>query len=156
VASMDYPRHQILVLDDSTDDTRQIVDASVRRWAARGADIAVVRRPTRVGYKAGALDHAMPRSRGRFIAMFDSDFVPPRDFPRRSVPGPAARPDVGCLQGRWDHLNRANSWMTRAQGLAIDGHFMIEQPARSAAGVFLNFNGTAGLWRREVIEHPAV
>lgn len=158
VAAMDYPhgRHEIQVLDDSTDETRDIVDGVAARLRREGVDVTVIRRPTRAGYKAGALAHALALARGEVVAVFDADFVPLADFLRRGVPLLMDRPENACLQGRWTHLNAGASWLTKAQSLAIDGHFVIEQGGRSWNGLALNFNGTAGLWRRAAIEDPAV
>jgi len=158
VARLDYPahRHEIQVLDDSTDDTRRIVDATVACLATRGIDIRVVRRPDRHGYKAGALAYGLARAKGAFIAIFDADFVPHGDFLRRAVPLLTDTPKNACVQGRWGHLNALDSWLTRAQSLAIDGHFAVEQGGRCWNGFLLNFNGTAGLWRRAAIDDPAV
>jgi cellulose synthase/poly-beta-1,6-N-acetylglucosamine synthase-like glycosyltransferase len=158
VAAIDYPKrkHEIQVLDDSDDHTRELVDGVARRLRARGVDIKVVRRSSRSGYKAGALAHGLASARGTYIAIFDADFVPPADFLQKSVPLLEASPDLACLQGRWDHLNRAESWLTDAQALGIDGHFAIEQGARAWNGFMLNFNGTAGIWRKAAIEDPEV
>ncbi len=145
-----HERLEIQVLDDSTDDTRDIVDASVRAWQARGVDIDVVRRSDRSGYKAGALAAGTRRSRGEALAIFDADFVPPPDFLARTLP--YLGPGVGVVQARWDHLNAEQSWLTRAQALALDGYFMIEQTAHARLGLFLTFNGTAGVWRRAAID----
>jgi len=157
-AAMDYPkgRHEIQVLDDSTDGTRQLIDNIVGRMRAAGADIKVVRRATRTGYKAGALAHGLTVARGEYIAIFDADFVPPADFLRKAVPLIATDGRLACLQGRWTHLNRDESWLTEAQALGVDGHFAIEQGARAWNGLMMNFNGTAGIWRRTALEDPAV
>lgn len=158
VAAMDYPvgRHEIQVLDDSTDETRSICDRIVEELRQSGLDVTVVRRPTREGYKAGALAYGLSRARGDVITIFDADFVPPHDFLRRGVPLLMDEPRNACVQGRWSHLNAKDSWLTRAQSLAIDGHFAVEQGGRSWNHLFMNFNGTAGLWRREAIEDPGV
>ncbi len=158
VAAMDYPpgRHEVQVLDDSTDDSRGLVDEVVRDLQQRGVAVSAIRRPTRQGYKAGALAHGLGSAKGEVITVFDADFVPPRDFLRRGVPLLMDEPKNACLQGWWSHLNEHRSWLTRAQSLAIDGHFAVEQGGRSWNGLFMNFNGTAGLWRREAIEDPAV
>ncbi len=152
VATLRHPRDrlQIQVLDDSTDDTSEIVS----RWiAAHGAglDIEHRRRVDRTGFKAGALRDAMATATGSCIAIFDADFVPPVDFLERTLPF-LLRPGVGLVQARWGHLNREVSTLTRAQALAIDGHFGIEQPARCWKRWLLNFNGTAGIWRRDAID----
>lgn len=152
IAAFDYPRelHQIQVLDDSTDETRALVDGIAAELRGRGIWIDVVRREIRQGYKAGALGDAMPAAHGEFIAIFDSDFVPDPDFLRRMLPH-LADEKTGLVQARWGHLNREESLLTRAQSVGIDGHFAIEQTARSANHLFLNFNGTAGIWRRTTI-----
>lgn len=153
VAGFDYPRHlhQIQICDDSTDETRELVDRVADELREQGRWIEVFRRETRTGYKAGALSEAMATAQGEFIAIFDSDFVPEPDFLRAMLPH-LEDPRTGLAQARWGHLNRDNSLLTRAQSVGIDGHFAIEQTARSANHLFLNFNGTAGLWRRECIE----
>ncbi len=158
VAKMDYPagRHEIQVLDDSTDETRQIVDDVVAQLQSLGNDIFVVRREDRRGFKAGALAHGLTVASGQVIAIFDADFVPPRDYLRCAVPLLMDEPNNACVQGRWSHLNENASWLTRAQSLAIDGHFAAEQGGRSFNGLFMNFNGTAGIWRRTAITDPAV
>ncbi|MFW5874064.1 MAG: glycosyltransferase [Verrucomicrobiota bacterium] len=154
VAAIDYPkdRHEIQVLDDSDDETCALVDAVAEELRGRGHWIEVFRRRDRVGYKAGALHAGMQVCRGEFIAIFDSDFLPPRDFLRRSLPVLVA--DAGCalVQARWDHLNQKHSWLTRAQAVGIDGHFVVEQTARNRNGLFMNFCGTAGVWRRAAID----
>ncbi len=158
VAAMDYPKdkHEIQVLDDSTDDCVVVVDQVVARLRASGFDIQVVRRPSREGYKAGALAYGVARCRGEFIAMFDADFVPPTDFLLKSVPIALSEENLACVQGRWTHLNEHETLLTRAQALGLDVHFAIEQGARAWNNLFMNFNGTAGLWRRKAIEDPKV
>lgn len=158
VARMNYPRdrHEIQVLDDSTDETRRIVDRVASELRARGHDIKIVRRPNREHYKAGALAYATPLASGEYIAIFDADFVPGREFLRQMIPLIATRPDVGCVQGRWGHLNGKDSWITEALALGIDGHFGVEQTGRAWNGLLFNFNGTAGIWRRSTIEDPRV
>jgi len=150
---LDWPadRLEIQVLDDSTDDTPRIVGEHLDRLRGRGLDVSHLRRIDRRGYKAGALQAGMEVAKGELLALFDADFVPPPDFLRRSV-GRFADPKVAAVQGRWTHLNRDASWLTRAQALAIDSHFAVEQEARCRAGWFLNFNGTAGIWRRAAID----
>ncbi|MBN1488405.1 MAG: glycosyltransferase [Phycisphaerae bacterium] len=157
VARMEYPagRHEIQVLDDSTDETRALVDRVVRRLQLRGVDIHVVRRENREGFKAGALAEGLKVCRGEFAAVFDADFIPPTDFLRRAVPLLASDTNLACVQGRWAHLNPNESWLTRAQALGIDGHFAIEQGARAWNGLLMNFNGTAGMWRIAAIHDPA-
>ena len=158
VAAMDYPKdkHEIQVLDDSTDATRDLIDQTVARLVAAGHDVKAVRRSDRWGYKAGALAHATPQAKGEFLAIFDADFVPPVDFLKRCVALLVNNPKAACMQGRWAHLNRDESWITKAQALGIDGHFAIEQGARAWNGLLMNFNGTGGVWRRAAIEDEAV
>ena len=151
--ALDYPadRFEIQVLDDSDDETRAIVDREVARLVASGVDTYVVRRPTRAGYKAGALEHGLERARGELLCVFDADFLPQPDFLRRLVPH-FADPAVGLVQARWEHQNRDESTFTRAQSALLDGHFVIEHKVRFDEGLFFNFNGTAGIWRRSAIE----
>jgi len=153
VCAMDYPREllEVQVLDDSTDKTSDLVAELVRLRREAGVRISHIRRAERRGYKAGALDAGLKCATGEFIAVFDADFVPPRDFLRRLLPH-LADPAVGMVQARWDHLNRDYSLLTRVQSLLLDGHFVIEHAARNASGRFFNFNGTAGIWRRRCIE----
>ena len=152
-AHLDYPagRLEIQVLDDSTDETRQIAARSVARWSARGIRIRRLPRTARAGYKAGALAAGLRCARGDAIAIFDADFLPPRDFLRRAVPA-LGEPGVGMVQARWGHVNREYSWLTRIQALLLDAHFVLEHGARHRGGCFFNFNGTAGVWRRQAIE----
>lgn len=153
VASLDYPRakHEIQVLDDSSDETRDLVDAVAAELKSRGHDITVFRRDKRVGYKAGALREGMAVCKGEYLAIFDADFVPPTDYLKKMVPALASDQGLGFVQARWGHLNSSYSLLTRSQSLGIDGHFMIEQCARAYNRLFLNFNGTAGLWRKQAI-----
>jgi len=150
--AVDYPpdRLQVQVLDDSTDDTRQIARDRCDHWRARGIDIEYRHRTNRTGYKAGALAEATGPATGELIAVFDADFVIPADFLRRSI-HPFTDPGVGMVQTRWDHLNRDDSWLTRAQAVFLDGHFVIEHTARHRSGCWMNFNGTAGIWRKQAI-----
>jgi cellulose synthase/poly-beta-1,6-N-acetylglucosamine synthase-like glycosyltransferase len=154
VAAMDYPldRLEIQVLDDSTDETRDIVADRVAHWRNEGIDIVHVRRPDRVGYKAGALRHGAAQSGSELLAIFDADFLPQPDFLRRAVPVMVADPELAFVQARWGHVNRGYSLLTRLQALAIDGHFGIEQRGRWATGNWFNFNGTAGVWRRAALD----
>jgi cellulose synthase/poly-beta-1,6-N-acetylglucosamine synthase-like glycosyltransferase len=155
-ARQDYPpeRLQIQVLDDSEDDTLSLVNRRCTYWQSLGRNVEVVRRPARTGYKAGALDHALPFATGEFIAIFDADFQPPPDFLRRTIPHflPANAARVGFVQTRWGHVNRDYSLATHSQALALDGHFAIEQDARFAGGYLIGFNGSGGVWRRACIE----
>ncbi len=152
VAALDWPRArlQIQVLDDSDDDTTARCAAKVAQLKAEGYDIEHVRRPKRVGFKAGALAYGLARAKGSLILVLDADFVPPAGL-LRTMAGYFERPEVGMVQVRWEHLNRDLSLLTRVQALLLDGHFVIEQTARSCGARFFNFNGTAGLWRREAI-----
>jgi cellulose synthase/poly-beta-1,6-N-acetylglucosamine synthase-like glycosyltransferase len=154
VCQLDYPagRLEIQVLDDSTDETREIVAQVVAGYREKGIDIHHLHREDRTGYKAGALEAGLAVSRGELLAIFDADFVPTRDFLRRSVPYFLADPKLGLVQGRWDHINRSYSLLTRVEAILLDGHFMIEHSARNRSGRFFNFNGTAGIWRRQAIE----
>jgi len=151
-ARIEWPASKLLiqVLDDSDDDTVGIVAARVAWWSLRGVRMVHVRRPVRTGYKAGALAHGTGLTTAPFLAVFDSDFVPPADFLRRTV-GAFADARVGFVQARWGHLNERYSWLTRLQALSIDFHFLVEQAVRSRGGYFTNFTGTAGVWRREAI-----
>lgn len=151
--ALEYPREllQIQVLDDSTDESAAIARECVEEWARKGMDIQYIHRTDRRGYKAGALENAMPQARGRFIAIFDADFVPPTNFLKRSIHH-FTDPAVGMVQARWDHINRNESLLTRSQAIFLDGHFVIEHTARNRSDCWINFNGTAGVWRREAIE----
>ena len=153
VCKLDWPadRFEIQVLDDSDDDTASIVARRAAHWRRRGIAVTHVRRDSRDGFKAGALAYGMTLSDSPFIAIFDADFVPQRDFLRRSL-GAFEDPTIGFAQARWGHLDESYSWFTRLQAFALDFHFLIEQPVRSAEGYFTNFTGTAGVWRRTAIE----
>jgi cellulose synthase/poly-beta-1,6-N-acetylglucosamine synthase-like glycosyltransferase len=151
--ALDYPRDrlEIQVLDDSNDETCTIVDEEVALLAASGIDARVVRRSDRKGFKAGALDYGMKSAKGELVCIFDADFTPDRDFLLQLV-GRFANPKIGMVQARWGHKNRDDSMLTRAESTLLDGHFVIEHKVRHDAGVFFNFNGTAGIWRRAAIE----
>jgi len=148
-----YPKDklEIQVLDDSTDDTVEVARRAVERWQAQGVDIKYIHRTNRQGYKAGALEEGLAQARGEFVAVFDADFVPQGDFLEKTVDF-FTDDRVGMVQVRWDHLNRDFSLLTRAQSVMLDGHFIIEHTARNRSGRFFNFNGTAGIWRRETIK----
>jgi cellulose synthase/poly-beta-1,6-N-acetylglucosamine synthase-like glycosyltransferase len=154
VAAMEYPlsRHEIQVLDDSTDETRLLVDETAAELRKKGHIVSVIRRKVRTGFKAGALQHGLTLTSAEFVAIFDADFVPHTDFLKKSICFFINRPKLGLVQGRWAHLNSSASLITRGQAMGIDGHFMVEQAARSWNGLFMNFNGTAGVFRREAIE----
>ena len=155
---MEYPRDrlEIQVLDDSTDETEQVASSIVQRYAG-GTEglppqpIYYLHRTDRYGYKAGALDAGLHTAKGELVAIFDADFVPPPDWLRRVV-DQFADPAVGMVQTRWTHLNRNYSFLTQVEAILLDGHFVLEHGGRSRAGVFFNFNGTAGMWRRNAIE----
>jgi len=150
--ALDYPRDrlEIQVLDDSTDDTAQIAADLVADYRRQGISIVHLRRTNREGFKAGALKAGMEKAGGEFLAVFDADFVPSPDFLRKTIPY-FLDPGVGMVQVRWSHLNPDSSLLTYAQSIGIDSHFSIEQGARAWSGLFLNFNGTAGIWRRQTI-----
>ncbi len=152
VAEFDYPRDrfQIQVLDDSTDETKDIIAAKVAEVSARGINIQHIHRVDRTGYKAGALDAAMDRVEGEFIAIFDADFVPDKDFLKRTMP--YFIEGIGVVQTRWGHLNKTYSLLTELQAFGLNGHFAIEQGGRNVSEHFINFNGTAGVWRKTCIE----
>lgn len=151
-AQFDYPldRMQIQVLDDSTDETKDIIAKKVAEVAARGINIQHVHRTDRTGYKAGALDDAMDQVQGDFIAIFDADFVPKKDWLRQAM-AYFTDEEIGVVQTRWGHLNKDYSLLTELQAFGLNGHFAIEQGGRTAAGHFINFNGTGGVWRKTCI-----
>ena len=153
VCALDYPadRLSIQVLDDSTDDTTALIGERIAHHRARGVDIRLLHRDQRAGYKAGALAAAFPRVTSEFIAILDADFVPPPDFLRRLLPYFFTDPHIGMVQARWGHLNAGAEVLTRAQALALDGHFFVEQVGRSRSGLPFNFNGAAGVLRRACI-----
>ncbi len=152
VCSIEYPREklEIQVLDDSTDETREVASAIVERYAALGHNIVYIHRSNRIGFKAGALDEGLKVARGEFIAIFDADFVPPTDWLMKVIHH-FAEPEIGMVQTRWTHLNRDYSLLTRVEAILLDGHFVLEHGARFRSGEFFNFNGTAGMWRRQAI-----
>ncbi|HLP56903.1 MAG TPA: glycosyltransferase [Fluviicola sp.] len=153
VAAFDYPadKFEIQVLDDSTDETKDVIARKVAEVAARGVNIKHIHRVDRTGYKAGALDAAMDKVEGEFIAIFDADFVPDPDFLKKTMPY-FEDPKIGVVQTRWGHLNKSYSILTELQAFGLNGHFAVEQGGRSAAGHFINFNGTGGVWRKACIE----
>jgi len=150
---LDYPldRLEVQVLDDSSDDTRDIVAERVTHWRARGVSITQITRADRTGFKAGALAHGLRSARGEFVLIFDADFVPPRQLLSRGIQ-PLSDSTVGMVQMRWGHINRDYSMLTRLQSIFLDGHFVIEHWVRYCTGRYFNFNGTAGIWRRKAIE----
>jgi len=153
VCAIEWPsdRLEVQVLDDSDDETTHIAGKRIARWQRKGLHVDHVRRRSRNGFKAGALAFGLERTDARLIAIFDADFVPAPDFLRRTI-GAFDEPSVGFVQARWGHLDEGYTLFTRLQAMAIDFHFLIEQPVRSAAGYFTNFTGTAGVWRRAAIE----
>lgn len=153
VCDMDYPKERmhIMVLDDSDDDTVEMLDRVVNKYQKQGFNIEHVRRGTRTGYKAGALKHAMKTTDTEYVAIFDADFIPPDWFLKRAITH-FAKSDIGLVQCRWGHVNENYSAITRAQALSLDFHFLIEQKAKSNSHLFMNFNGTAGIWRSSCIE----
>jgi len=152
VCDMDYPHEllEIQVLDDSTDETTSVAERAVRRNAAKGIDIVYVHRTDRTGYKAGALEAGLTTAKGEFVAIFDADFIPTSDFLRRTVPF-FVDEKIALVQARWGHINQNYSLLTKIQAILLDAHFVLEHGARNRAGMFFNFNGTAGIWRRAAI-----
>jgi cellulose synthase/poly-beta-1,6-N-acetylglucosamine synthase-like glycosyltransferase len=153
VIKIEYPREllEIQVLDDSTDDTGRIASAAVKKYFDQGFDISYHHREDRTGFKAGALEAGLKKSSGEFVLIFDADFVPRADCIRRMIDY-FTDERVGMVQMRWSHINADYSLLTKVQAIMLDGHFVIEQTARNRCGGFFNFNGTAGIWRREAIE----
>lgn len=153
VCAFDYPRDklEIHILDDSTDETVEIVAAKVSAYKAKGFNIEQIRRENRVGFKAGALKEGMKLAKGEFMAIFDADFLPRIDFLKKTIPH-FKNKNVGVVQTRWEHLNEDYSILTRLQALQLNVHFTVEQTGREAGSYLLQFNGTAGVWRRETIE----
>ena len=153
VARFDYPPEllEIQVLDDSTDETQQVARACVERYQALGVSIHYVHRSNREGFKAGALAHGLESATGELVAIFDADFLPSPDFLRQTLPY-FADPKLAMVQTRWTYLNRHYSALTEVESILLDGHFIIEHGARARSGLFFNFNGTAGVWRRSAID----
>ena len=150
---INYPvsRLEIQVLDDSTDETRGIVSETVNKIIAKGYNIKLLHRKKRTGYKGGALRDGLKKARGEFIAIFDSDFLPNINILENVIPHFLHNKNLGMVQTRWGHINPDYSILTRAQAIGIDSHFAIEQVARFGSDLFINFNGTAGIWRKECI-----
>ncbi|MFN4147692.1 MAG: cellulose synthase family protein, partial [Runella sp.] len=153
VAALDYPREhlEIQILDDSTDETTALIASRLPHLRQQGLEFQHLRRTNREGFKAGALAYGLPKAKGELIAIFDADFVPDPDFLRQTVPY-FQNPTIGVVQTRWGHLNADYSLLTRMQAFGLDGHFVVEQGGRNAAGHFINFNGTAGVWRKTCIQ----
>ncbi len=152
VCEIDYPKDklEIQVLDDSTDETSKIVSDAVEKKKKLGFDIQHIRRNSREGFKAGALKEGLKIAKGEYIAIFDADFTPHKDFLKKTLS--FFDDNVGMVQTRWEHMNSDYSILTKAQALALDGHFVIEQTVRNKAGFFINFNGTGGVWKKSCIE----
>ncbi len=157
VSRLSYPHQklQIQVLDDSDDATSEIIAKLVLHYKSKGINIVHIQRSVRAGYKSGALAWGLNSASGEYIAIFDADFVPAPDTLQQMIPYFALHPNLGCVQARWGHINPNISWLTRAQSAGIDGHFVVEQTARSTSELILNFNGTAGIWRRACLEDSA-
>src|SRR4030088_836436 len=153
VCKLKYPREKldVQVLDDSTDETVEVACGMVERYAALGNPISYHHRTNRAGFKAGALAEGMNTAKGEFIAIFDADFTPPEDFLLRTIHH-FPEPKIGMVQTRWTHINRNYSFLTQVEAILLDGHFVLEHSGRARSGVFFNFNGTAGVWRRQAIE----
>jgi len=152
VSQLDYPKEnlEIQVLDDSTDDSFQIAADKVAELQARGLDVKHIHRTDRSGFKAGALAEGLTQAKGELIAIFDADFLPNADFLKRLIPE-FKDEKLGMVQSRWGHINRKYSLLTDLQAFGLDAHFSVEQGGRNAANHFINFNGTAGIWRKETI-----
>lgn len=153
VCKIEYPKDklEIQVLDDSTDETVNLVSKLVKQKQKEGFDIHHIRRGSRIGFKAGALKEGLKTAKGELIAIFDADFVPQSDFLMNTLRY-FTNEKIGMVQTRWEHLNEDFSILTKIQALALNGHFVMEQPIRNRAGFFINFNGTGGVWRKECIE----
>jgi cellulose synthase/poly-beta-1,6-N-acetylglucosamine synthase-like glycosyltransferase len=153
VCRLDYPKDKldIQLLDDSTDETVEVARLLVERYATLGYPVAYLHRTNREGYKAGALEAGLKTAKGEFIAIFDADFVPPPDFLMKCIHH-FTDPKIGMVQTRWTHINRNYSLLTQVEAILLDGHFVLEHSGRSRSGVFFNFNGTAGMWRRRAID----
>ena len=150
---LNYPREKldIQLLDDSTDETVEVARGLVEHYATRGFPITYIHRTNRAGFKAGALHEGLQVAKGEFVAIFDADFVPPPDFLLRIIHH-FTDPKIGMVQTRWTHINRNYSFLTEVEAILLDGHFVLEHSARARNDVFFNFNGTAGLWRRQAID----
>jgi cellulose synthase/poly-beta-1,6-N-acetylglucosamine synthase-like glycosyltransferase len=150
---LEYPKSllQIQLLDDSTDETKEKSAKLVKEYQKAGFWIEHIHRTDRVGHKAGALENGMLTAKGEFLAIFDADFLPSPDFLLKTLPYFQDR-EIGMVQTRWGHINGDYNLLTKAQSFGIDGHFMIEQVARNGSGLWMNFNGTSGIWRKSCIE----
>jgi len=153
VSRLKYPRQklEIQILDDSTDETTRVAEELVRHYASLGYTISYNHRMNRGGFKAGALHEGLKSARGEFVAIFDADFVPPPDFLLRTIHH-FTDPKIAMVQTRWTHINRNYSFLTEVEAILLDGHFVLEHSGRACHDVFFNFNGTAGIWRRQAID----
>ena len=153
IVAMDYPkdRLEIQLLDDGNDESVQLAAAKIALLREQGFPIEHIRRPDRVGYKAGALAYGLSASKGEFTAIFDADFIPNPDFLRKTIPHFLQDANIGVVQVKWEHLNQDFSSLTRLQAFGLDAHFTVEQVGRNLGGHFINFNGTAGVWRKSCI-----
>jgi cellulose synthase/poly-beta-1,6-N-acetylglucosamine synthase-like glycosyltransferase len=154
VAAIDYPadKLELQILDDSTDETSELIARTVALLQKKNITVKHIHRQNREGFKAGALKNGLSMAKGEYIAIFDSDFLPSKDFLKRTMPF-FADPSIGMVQTKWGHINKETSLLAKLQAIALDGHFSIEQQGRNAGGYFINFNGTAGVWRKETILH---
>ena len=152
VAAIDYPAEklEIQVLDDSTDETSGIIASKIALLQQQNISIQHIKRKNRDGFKGGALKHGLTLAKGEFFAVFDADFLPSKDFLKRTIPFFKDQ-SIGMVQTKWGHINKDTSLLANLQAIALDGHFSIEQQGRNAAGYFINFNGTAGVWRKQAI-----
>lgn len=154
VIKMDYPKDklEIQVLDDSTDESFEVATRRVDLYNAQGFDIVQIKRPERKGFKAGALAYGLELAKGEFTAVFDADFIPQPGFLKSTIPYFFTDPKIGVVQTKWEHLNENYSILTKMQAFGLDAHFTVEQKGRNAGGHFINFNGTAGIWRNACID----
>lgn len=152
IAQLDYPKEllEVQVLDDSTDETRDLIEKKVEEWKNKGLQMVHLCRENRQGFKAGALAEGLKMAQGEFLAIFDADFLPNPSFLRNTI-GCFKNPEIGLVQTRWEHLNENYSLLTKLQAFGLDAHFSVEQGGRNAGGHFMNFNGTAGVWRKSTI-----
>lgn len=152
VTLFDYPRDcfEIQVLDDSTDETVDKIAKKVTETQQKGIQIRHIRRTNRIGFKAGALEEGLKKAKGEFIAIFDADFLPDAQFLKNTIQA-FTNPNIGMVQTKWAHINKDYSLLTKMQAFGLDAHFSVEQRGRNAASCFMNFNGTAGVWRKTCI-----
>ncbi len=152
MAELDYPRdrYEVQLLDDSTDETVEVAAKRIAELQAQGLQVHHIRRPERTGFKAGALEYGLDLAKGDYIAIFDADFLPKPNFLRATLAN-FTDPKIGVVQARWEHINQNYSIFTEAQAFHLDAHFTVEQFSRDVGGFFMNFNGTAGVWRKECI-----